>query len=163
MSRVDTGSIIYADWDFDEEALLEKFNLESGGLVQQTIDRDVITFSEPYVPMAEDGGALAASAWAFSDIGGGRIVYGGPDGTDAYARYMYYGVVYGPNKPIFEHGNPDPVAFYSPRGKKKYPKIGQIMDYYKGHHRLAGPRWFEAMKADRLQDILEDAKNAVRK
>ena len=77
----------------DTDGLLRKANLEKGGLVQQVIDKAVIDYSLPYCPF--DTGALANSPYSASVIGSGLVTYPGP-----YARYLYYGEVYGPNIPV---------------------------------------------------------------
>lgn len=138
----------------DETALLRRFNLESGGKVQQAIDKSVIDFSQPYVPW--ETGTLAKSAYQASQIGSGKVIYPGP-----YAHYQYYGEVYGPNIPIFEDDTGIPNRFFSPPGQKKHP-TGRELQYAKDVNPLAGSFWFERMKADRLKDIIEEAKKAAK-
>ena len=62
--------------------LLEKFNLKSGGKVQQVIDNAIIAYDEGYCPW--DTGFLAASPRGVTEIGSGLITYPGP-----YAHYQY--------------------------------------------------------------------------
>lgn len=71
--------------DLTPETLMDKFNLEPGGLAQQTLTRSVITHMLPY--WAWDTGRLANSAYLASDYDTGRIVY-----NVDYANKMYYGV-----------------------------------------------------------------------
>lgn len=132
-----------ADW-------LQKFNLEDGGLVQQAINAAVIWYDEPYVPF--DTGWLAQSAWAATDPSGTEVVYPGP-----YAHYQYMGEVYGPNIPIFEDDSGTPTGFFSPPGESKSP-TGRALQYNTDVNPLAGAFWFERMKADHLDDIVEEAK-----
>ena len=97
-------------------------------------------------------------------IGSGEIKQVTP-----YARYLYYGKVYGPNFPIVrekdgtEHivfgrysGDGIIIGWRSPKGKKKHP-TGRDIQYSKDKHPLAGKMWFERMKADRKGDILQAA------
>lgn len=137
----------------DTATLLRRFNLEKGGKVQQVIDTKVIEFDEDYAPW--DSGTMAKSAYGATQIGSGKVIYPGP-----YAHYMYYGEVYGPNIPVFEDDSGVPMRFFSPPGRKKHP-TGRAMKYKTDVNSLAGPFWFERMKADRMQDIVQEAKNAA--
>ena len=134
-------------------ALLHKFNLEKGGLVQKVIDKTVIDYCLQYAPW--ETGSLAKSAYGATQIGSGRVIYPGP-----YAHYMYYGEVYGPNIPVFEDNSGNPTRFFSPPGQKKHP-TGRALKYSTDTNPLAGPFWFERMKADRMPDIIQEAKNVA--
>ena len=137
----------------DTATLLHRFNLEQGGKVQQVIDKCVIDYCLQYVPW--DSGTLGKSAYGATQIGSGEVIYPGP-----YAHYLYYGEVYGPNIPVFEDDSGIPTRFFSPPGKKKHP-TGRALQYKTDVNPLAGSFWFERMKADRLQDIIQEAKNAA--
>ena len=63
--------------------ILKRRNLETGGLVQQTIDSEVIRYCDLKVPM--DTGMLKDSAISATDIGTGEVIYNTP-----YARKQYY-------------------------------------------------------------------------
>ena len=139
--------------DLDTNNLLAELNLQEGGKVQQVIDKCVIDYSVPYVP--HDTGLLEVSPYGVTDIGSGEVVYPGP-----YAHYMYYGQVYGPNIPVFIDDTGEPAYFFSPAGKKKHP-TGRELQYSTDGNALAGAFWFERMKADRLKDIIEEAKKNV--
>lgn len=139
---------------FDQAAALERLNLQSGGLVQRTIDKAVIDWSLQYCPMETE--TLAKSAYTATQIGSGRVVYDEP-----YAHYQYYGVVYGPNIPIFDDDSGEPTGFYSPKNEKKHPIPGRELQYNTEKNPLAGPFWFERMKADHLDDIVKEAKSVV--
>lgn len=132
--------------------ILNKANLENGGLVQKVVDKAVIDYDLQYVPFLT--GTLGQSAYSASQIGSGKVVYPGP-----YARYLYYGEVYGPNCPITD-GDGNVLYFRSPAGKKKHP-TGRPLTYDTSKNALAGSYWFERMKADHLNDIIEEAKKAV--
>ncbi len=140
--------------DAETNDLLARLNLQEGGLVQKVIDKCVIDYCGPYVP--HDTGYLETSPNAVTEIGSGEVVYPGP-----YAHYMYYGQVYGPNIPVFiAEGSDEPAYFFSPPGKKKHP-TGRELQYSTDLNPLAGAFWFERMKADHLQDIIEEAKKSV--
>ena len=98
---------------------------------------------------------LAKSPYAASDIGSGIIVYPGP-----YAHYLYMGEVYGPNIPIFDDSSGIPTRFFSRPGEKKKP-TGRPIQYKTDKNALAGPFWAERMKADHIDDIVREAKNAA--
>lgn len=130
--------------------LLRRFHLEEGGLVQQAIDKSVIDWNLQYCPW--ETGSLAKSAYAATVLGSGKVVYPGP-----YARYLYYGEVYGPNIPVFDDNTGEPTSFFSPPGQKKHP-TGRKLQYSTDVNPLAGSFWFERMKADHKDDILREAK-----
>lgn len=130
--------------------LLAKRNLEKGGMVQRYIDSEVIRQCEPYVPF--DEGTLTRSASLATRIGSGLVIYNTP-----YARYQYYGVVYGPNIPMVIGGE---QTFRSPTNQAKHP-TNRKLTYNKEKHPLAGSMWFERMKADHKDDILVGAKKVA--
>lgn len=136
------------DFNARDRRLLERFNLEKGGLVQKAIDNAVIRYDMPYVPW--ETGSLARSPYLMTDIGSGVVVYPGP-----YAHYQYYGEVYGPNIPVFEDDSEEPSWFSRP-GEKKHP-TGRQLQYNDDLNPLAGSFWFERMKADHLDDIVREA------
>lgn len=137
----------------DPDDLLKKRNLETGGLVQKVIDKAVIDYCLPYCPF--NTGILANSPYSASVIGSGEVIYETPG-----ARYLYYGEVYGPNIPVFDDDSGVPTRFFSPPGQKKHP-TGEDLTYKTEYHPLAGAFWFERMKADHLNDIVEEAKHAA--
>lgn len=137
----------------DTVAMLKKFNLEKGGLVQQTLDKTVIDYNLAYAPW--ETGSLAKGAYEATQIGSGKVVYPGP-----YAHYQYYGEIYGPNIPVFEDNTGIPTRFFSPPGQKKHP-TGRPLEHATDVNPLAGPFWFERMKADRMQDIVQEAKDVA--
>lgn len=131
-------------------------------LAQREIDKDCIKLMKPYTPFKM--GVLENSATIHTVIGSGQITQVTP-----YARYLYYGKVYGPNFPIvrekdgtehivFGHYDDDGtiIGWRSPKGKKKHP-TGRDIQYSKDKHPLAGKMWFERMKADRKGEILQAA------
>lgn len=135
------------------QEMLRKFGLEKGGRVQMAIDKAVIDYCLQYAPW--DSGLMAKSAYGATQIGSGEVRYPGP-----YAHYQYYGEVYGPNIPVFEDDSGVPTRFFSPPGQKKHP-TGRPLHHKTDVNPLAGPFWFERMKADHLQDIIQEAKNAA--
>ena len=134
----------------DPDQMLAKRNLELGGEVQKVIDKRVIDYSIPYCPF--DTGVLANSAYSASNIGSGLIVYNTP-----YAHYLYHGQVYGPNIPVFDDDSGTPTRWFSPPGKPKHP-TGKELTYKTDLSPMAGPFWIDRMKADRMDDILKEAR-----
>lgn len=120
-----------------------------GGYVQKVVDAAVIRECQPYLPF--DEGVLAASANTATEIGSGEVIYDTP-----YARYQYYGEVYGPNYPITENG--EIVGWFSP--PEKFP-TGRKLRYSTERNPLAGSHWFERAMADRGKAILKEAQNAA--
>lgn len=112
---------------------------------QKIVDSAVLKYMDPYIPYQT--GTLAKSAVTGTVIGSGKIIQSTP-----YARYLYYGEVYGPNIPITSGG--EVVGFFS-----KAPKspTGRDIKYDTTKHPLAGKLWFERMKADHLDDIKKEA------
>lgn len=113
--------------------------------VQKYIDRQCIDLMEKYTPFRT--GALVQSVTRGTKIGSGHIVYNSP-----YARYQYYGVVYGPNIPIYENGIL--VGFRSPKQKHK---TNRMITYSKARHPQAQRLWFETMKKKHGEAILRGA------
>ena len=108
-------------------------------------DSEVIRLCDPKVPFRT--GVLKHSPMIASVIGQGLVIYATP-----YARYLYYGEVYGPNIPIFEAG--ELAGFWSPPGQKKHP-TGRKLTYSGAPER--GAFWFERMKAEHGDEIIRGA------
>ena len=125
--------------------VLEARGLKPGGKVQKFIDSEVIRLCDPKVPFRT--GVLKHSPMIASVIGQGLVIYATP-----YARYLYYGEVYGPNIPRYEAG--ELAGFWSPPGQKKHP-TGRPLTYSGAPER--GAFWFERMKAEHGEDILRGA------
>lgn len=142
------------DVALDPDDILAQFGLERGGEVQKVIDQKVIDYCQPYVPASPDR-TLEFSAQRATQIGSGFVVWDTP-----YAHYQYMGIVYGPNIPIYEPGTGVLLGFFSPPGMPKQP-TDRKLTYDTSQNPLAGSFWFERMKADHLNDILDDARRAV--
>lgn len=133
----------------DLGSILTRRGLTPGGRVQTVVDEAVLRYCAPKVPF--DTGYLIRSALQASAIGEGLIVYATP-----YARYLYYGEIYGPNFPLFEGG--ELAGFRSPAGQKKHP-TGRPLTYRGAPER--GAFWFERMKAEHKDDIVQEAAAAA--
>ena len=128
---------------------LARRGLTPGGRVQKAIDEAVIKYCDPKVPFAT--GVLKRSAITASVIGQGLVVYATP-----YARYLYYGEVYGPNIPRYEAG--ELAGFWSPPGKKKHP-TGRKLTYNGAPER--GAYWFIRAMAEHREDVVREAAAAA--
>lgn len=131
------------------EELKEKLGINPGGHVQKIVDAAVIRECFPYLPF--DEGVLAGSANNATKIGSGEVVYDTP-----YARYLYYGEVYGPNIPITENGII--TRYWSP--PEKFP-TGEKLEYRTEKNPQAGSHWFERAMEDHKNKILKEAQNAA--
>ena len=131
--------------------LLHEYGLEKGGRVQYTIDQTVIDFCTPYVPASPDR-TLEFSAEASTELGSGMVIWNTP-----YAHYLYNGEVYGPNFQVMIGGV---MEWRSYAGRPKQP-TGRELTYDTSQNPLAGPHWFERMKADRMNDILDTARRVA--
>lgn len=134
--------------------IMHQHGLENMGSVQRFIDSEVIRLMGPYTPFRT--GSLERSAIISTVIGSGKVRQNTP-----YARYLYYGEVYGPNLPIrngkisFNEADGPIERWVSP--KKKSP-TGRGLKYDTSAHPLAGKRWFERMVADHKDEILNGAR-----
>ena len=140
-ARIDLSKGDFTDLD----ALLEKVGLNKGGRVQYAIDKTVIDYSTPYVPASPDR-TLEFSAEIATELGSGVVIWDTP-----YARYQYYGRVM-----TDEAGR----TWVGP-GEKKPIITDRPLTYDKSQNPMAGSRWFERMKADRLSDILDEARRVA--
>ena len=131
------------------EELKDKLGINPGGHVQKIVDAAVIRECFPYLPF--DKGVLAGSANTATKIGSGEVVYDTP-----YARYLYYGEVYGPNIPRTENGII--TGYWSP--PEKFP-TGEKLEYSTEKNPQAGSHWFERAMEDHKDDILKEAQNAA--
>ena len=138
------GSFNFA-WDSNfGKGMTERFNK-----AQAFIDSECIRLMIPYTPM--NTGTLMRSVKLGTKIGSGTLKYQSP-----YARYLYYGEIYGPNIPIFEKGNPTPTEYFSRKNERKHP-TGRPIRYNTRIHAQAGKMWFERMKADHAKEIAAGA------
>lgn len=133
----------------DVKKFIKKYGVDTGGHVQKAVDAAVIRECFPYVPF--DEGILAGSANTATEIGSGEVIYDQP-----YARYLYYGEVWGPNIPIVENG--EIVGWKSP--KEKHP-TGRELQYNTDKNPLAGSHWFDRAMADHKDDVLKEAQDAA--
>lgn len=144
---------INAKLDINVNEIMSNHGLDENGRVQQFIDQECIRLMDDYTP--DRNGILKASIRLNSKIGSGLLTQATP-----YARYQYYGVLY--VDPIYQKGAfySDDYGFWSRKGVKKVPSNREL-NYSKAKSPLAGKLWFERMKADKKEQILEGARKVA--
>ena len=144
------------DAHLDPNDLLVAYGLEKGGRVQRCIDQKVIDscIEGGYVPASPER-TLEFSAQLSTEIGSGLVIWNTP-----YARYQYYGEVYGPNIPDIDPETGVIMGWWSPPGRPKHP-TGRKLTYDTAQNAKAGSFWFERAKADQLNDWLDEARRVM--
>lgn len=126
--------------------MIRSHGLGEGGPIQKYVDSECIRLMAPYTPYL--GGALEKAATQGTVIGNGEIIQDTP-----YARFQYYGKVM-----IY----PATGSTWAPKyGKKEVTEKDLV--HQKSKHPMAGPFWFERMKADHKEDILKGAQEVAKK
>jgi hypothetical protein len=126
------------------DVLMKERGLNPLGKVQKFIDQECIRLMAPYTPFR--AGMLERSATLGTKIGSGEINQIAP-----YARYQYYG------KLMVSSITGSAWARY---GEKKVLTDKDLV-HDKSRHPQAGPFWFERMKADHKEEILEGARKVA--
>ncbi|CRZ34929.1 minor capsid protein [Herbinix hemicellulosilytica] len=126
------------------DILLKERGLQDMGPVQKYIDSECIRLMAPYTPMRN--GFLMRSATLGTKIGSGEI-----NQTAPYARYQYYG------KLMVSSITGSAWARY---GEKKVLTDKDLV-HDKSRHPQAGPFWFERMKAEHKEEILNGARKVA--
>ena len=125
-------------------------NISDNEQVMTECHNIMASYMEPYVPMKT--GILSHSAIVTSQY----VRYGGASAP--YAHYMFEGVVYGPNIPIYENGVI--TGWFSPPGQKKHP-TGAMLSYSGEGHPLATHHWHKAMINDKAEAFMADIKKVI--
>ena len=125
------------------DILLKERGLQDMGPVQKYIDSECIRLMAPYTPMRN--GFLMRSATLGTKIGSGEINQIAP-----YARYQYYGKLM---------VSSITGSAWSKGEKKILTDVD--LQYDTSRHPLAGKMWFERMKADKKDQILEGARKVA--
>ncbi len=114
--------------------------------VQKYIDSECIRLMVPYTPMLN--GILMKNAVMGTVIGSGLITY-----TSPYARYQYYGKLMVSSVT---------GSAYAREGESKI-LTNTDLKYSASRHPKAQKMWFEAMKADKREQILRGAAAIARR
>lgn len=141
----------------DVDTILQNHGLQPNGPVQQLVDTEVMDYMKDYMPMVT-GKSLRDQMVMATVIGSGQIDTPGP-----HAHYLYEGVVY--VDPVYKCAGwisqtPGPYygMWFSRKGVKKVPTDRELQ--YTGAP-MRGKKWFERMKADHKDDILQAAQEIV--
>ncbi len=120
--------------------LIQARGLQPYGRTQKFVDQEVIRLMAPYMPNLN--GVLTASTTFSTKIGSGDVKQNVP-----YARYQYYGklMVSSITGSAWSHG-------------EKKVLTDRDLQYNTSKNSLAGPFWFERMKADKKEQILRGAR-----
>lgn len=126
-----------------DQTLIRERGLQPYGRTQKFIDQECIRLMAPYTPFR--AGMLERSATLGTKIGSGEINQIAP-----YARYQYYGklMVSSITGSAWSHGESKVLT-------------DKDLQYDKSKHPQAGPFWFERMKTDHKEDILEGARKVA--
>jgi hypothetical protein len=116
-------------WNTSSTKFLRTRNLQLGGKVQKKVDMLCLSFIEPFVPFRS--GALAVSALDNTVPGSGRLIFGGNTVSGKIAVKKY--------------------------ARRVYYLRGSNINWTRARHPLAGPLWFERMKSEYGDEILDAA------
>lgn len=123
------------------DLILKDRGLQDMGPVQKFIDQESIRQMSPYTPYLN--GVLEESVTLGTVIGSGLLEYLSP-----YGRYQYYAKLM---------VSSITGSAWASKGEKKVLTDRDLV-HSKHAHPQAGPFWFERMKADRKEKILEGAR-----
>ena len=129
------------------KTIQDKLDLINNQTTMLAIYNTLAKKCDPYVPFLE--GPLSQSAVVTAD----GVTYVQP-----YARYQYYGQIYGPNIPIKE--GDEIIGWFSPPGQKKHP-TGRPITYTKEFHPLATSFWDKAMMRDHGEEFVNEVENIL--
>ena len=130
------------------KALQDRISQLNDAGTMLAIHQNLAKRCDPYVPM--DEGALSQT----TIITPKEVRYVQP-----YARYQYYGEIYGPNIPIKQDGII--VGWFSPPGRKKHP-TGRQMHHSTEKHPLASSFWDKAMLRDHSEEFYKEIEEILK-
>lgn len=125
------------------DLMLKDCGLPNGGPVQQTIDVEVMRYMSPYMPRRQ-AGELEHMMVLATVVGSGQIDIPGP-----YAHYLHEGILY---------VSPSTGSAWAKRNEIKIPTNKELT--YAGAP-MRGKKFFDRMKADHKDDILEAAQKVA--
>lgn len=121
------------------DVILRNRGLQKGGPVQRVIDAEVMRYMSPYMPRRQ-AGELEHMMVMATVIGSGQIDIPGP-----YAHYLHEGILY---------VSPTTGSAWAKKNEIKVPTSKELT--YAGAP-MRGKKFFDRMKADHKDDILEAA------
>lgn len=125
------------------EEILQNHGLQEGGAVQKLIDSECMRYMSDYMPRRQ-AGELEHKMVMATVIGSGEIDTPGP-----YAHYLYEGILY---------VSPTTGSAWAKKNEIKVP-TGKELTYAGAPMR--GKKWFERMKSDHKEDILQSARDLI--
>lgn len=129
----------------DPETIHKNHGLLEGGPVQKMIDSECMRYMSDYMPRRQ-AGELEHMMVLSTVVGSGHIDTPGP-----YAHYLHEGILY---------VSPTTGSAWAKEGEIKVPTDKELT--YAGAP-MRGKKWFERMKADHGDDILEAAQAMIDK
>lgn len=127
------------------QRILRNHGLQEGGPVQKLVDSECMRYMSDYMPQRQ-AGELEHMMVAATTIGSGEIDTPGP-----FAHYLYEGILY---------VSPTTGSAWAKKNEIKVP-TGKELTYNGAPMR--GKKWFERMKADHKEDIIQSARKALSK
>ena len=127
------------------QRILRTHGLQEGGPVQKLVDSECMRYMSDYMPRRQ-AGELEHKMVAATTIGSGEIDTPGP-----FAHYLYEGILY---------VSPTTGSAWAKKNEIKVP-TGKELTYNGAPMR--GKKWFERMKADHKEDIIQSARKALSK
>lgn len=127
----------------DKETLLRNHGLQEGGPVQKLVDNETMQYMGDYMPRRQ-AGKLEHMMVMATVIGSGQIDIPGP-----YAHYLHEGILY---------VSPTTGSAWAKKNEIKVPTDQELT--YAGAP-MRGKKWFDRMKADHKDDILQAAQALV--
>ena len=127
------------------QQILQNHGLGEGGPVQKLVDSECMRYMGDYMPRRQVG-ELEHMMVLATTIGSGEIDSPGP-----FAHYLYEGILY---------VSPTTGSAWAKKNEIKVP-TGKELTYNGAPMR--GKKWFERMKADHKEDIIQSARKALGK
>ncbi len=125
------------------EEILQNHGLQEGGAVQKLIDSECMRYMSDYMPRRQVG-ELEHKMVMATVIGSGEIDTPGP-----YAHYLYEGILY------------VSLTTGSAWAKKNEIKVPTGKELTYAGAPMRGKKWFERMKSDHKEDILQSARDLI--
>lgn len=125
------------------ETIKRNHGLQEGGPVQRLVDSETMRYMSDYMPRRQ-AGELEHMMVMATVIGSGQIDIPGP-----YAHYLHEGILY---------VSPTTGSAWAKKDEIKIPTDKELT--YAGAP-MRGKKWFDRMKADHKDDILEAAQAMI--
>lgn len=129
----------------DKETVLRNHGLQKGGPVQKLVDSEAMRYMSDYMPRRQ-AGELEHMMIMATVLGSGQIDIPGP-----YAHYLHEGILY---------VSPTTGSAWAKENEIKVPTDRELT--YAGAP-MRGKKWFDRMKADHRDDILQAAQALIDK